>query len=137
MDYKALVHEAFEARGRAYAPYSNFLVGAALLTKAGTVYHGCNIENAGFTPTNCAERTALFTAVCAGEREFAAIAVVGGNRASKELSLCFPCGVCRQALTEFCPVDMPVLVARSEEDFEVHTLGELLPYGFGGQDLEK
>lgn len=135
MDFQMLVREALQARARAYAPYSDFMVGAALLAKSGTIYHGCNIESASFTPTSCAERTALFTAVCAGERAFEAIAVVGGRRQTDVLSLCFPCGVCRQALIEFCSPDMPVVMAHSEEDYEVHTLGELLPHGFGGADL--
>ncbi|MEM1484613.1 cytidine deaminase [Oscillospiraceae bacterium PP1C4] len=136
MDYKPLVREAFEARKYAYAPYSNFLVGASLLAKNGKIYRGCNIENAGFSPTNCAERTAIFKAVSEGVHEFEAIAVVGGSRDAKAFSLCFPCGVCRQVLTEFCRPDLPVIVARSEDDFEVHTLRELLPHGFGGADLQ-
>lgn len=137
MDYKALVHEALEARKNAYAPYSDFLVGAALLAANGKVYRGCNIESASFTPTNCAERTALFTAVCEGVHEFQAIAVVGGNRDADALSPCFPCGVCRQALMEFCMPEMPVVVGHSEEDYKVYTLGELLPHGFGGADLNR
>ncbi|MEG1686404.1 MAG: cytidine deaminase [Angelakisella sp.] len=137
MDYQMLVREAMEIRKAAYAPYSNFLVGAALLTKEGKVYRGCNIENAGFTPTNCAERTALFTAVCAGEREFAAIAIAGGTRNAQLLEPCFPCGVCRQALYEFCSPDLPVIIASGTGSYTLHTLGELLPHGFGGADLSK
>ena len=101
MSDKELMQAAVKARKMAYAPYSGFFVGAALLTKDGKVYTGCNIENASYTPTNCAERTAFFKAVSEGERAFEAIAVVGGK--GEELSeLCAPCGVCRQVMTEFC-----------------------------------
>ena len=99
-----LVNKAIEAREMAYTPYSNFKVGAALLTKQGKVYKGCNIESASYTPTNCAERTAFFKAVSEGEREFEAIAIVGGEKEvnKNELKLCPPCGVCRQVMMEFC-----------------------------------
>lgn len=135
MEYSALAKEALLARQQSYSPYSNFMVGAALLTKEGKVYHGCNIENAGYSPTNCAERTALFTAVCAGERHFAAIAVAGGPKDANLLEPCYPCGVCRQALFEFCEPEMPVLIVSGEGEYSEHTLGELLPFGFGGKDL--
>ena len=102
MNEQELVALALEARRSAYVPYSHWAVGAALLTKTGKVYQGCNIENAAFTPTNCAERTAFFKAVSEGEKEFAAIAVVGGYDTSEPQSVCAPCGVCRQVMMEFC-----------------------------------
>ena len=118
-EIQSLIRDAFEAQKFAYVPYSRFHVGAALLGKNGTVYKGCNIENAGYTPTNCAERTALFKAVSEGEREFTA-----------------PCGVCRQALFEFGGPSLTVIMAKSEDDYIVTTLGELLPYGFGPANLD-
>lgn len=135
-DYSVLVREALAARGSAYVPYSHFAVGAALLAKSGKIYRGCNVENAAYTPTNCAERTAVFSAVCAGEREFEAIAIVGGSKDAKKLPECFPCGVCRQVLVEFCPPDFPVIIATNEQDFQVYTLANLLPHSFGPSDLE-
>ena len=129
-----LMELAVEARKNSYAPYSDFHVGAALLGKSGRVYTGCNVENAGYTPTNCAERTALFKAVSEGEREFAAIAVVGGKGA--ELAeFCAPCGVCRQVLAEFCDEDFRILLGTPEK-YSAHTLSELLPYSFGKADLK-
>ncbi len=128
-----LLHLAIEAREFSYAPYSGFRVGAALVGKSGRVYTGCNVENAGYTPTNCAERTALFKAVSEGEREFTAIAVVGGRDELNEL--CAPCGVCRQALAEFCDGDFRIVLGTPEK-LSVHTLAELLPYSFGKGDLE-
>lgn len=129
-----LMELAVEARKNSYAPYSDFHVGAALLGRSGRVYTGCNVENAGYTPTNCAERTALFKAVSEGEREFTAIAVVGGKGA--ELAeFCAPCGVCRQALAEFCDGDFRILLG-TPENYSVHTLSELLPYSFGKADLK-
>lgn len=121
---------AYEAMERSYAPYSHFNVGACLRAKNGKYYCGCNIENAAFTPTNCAERTALFHAVYEGEREFDAIAVVctGENPA-------YPCGVCRQALSEFCSLDMPVYCGSGSRKTELLTLGQLLPRSFGPRDL--
>lgn len=137
MNYDQLVNAALEARKKAYAPYSGFAVGAALLTDSGEVYTGCNIENAAYTPTNCAERTALFSAVEKGERRFVAIAIVGGRQDAQTLDYCYPCGVCRQALVEFCPQDMPVVVGRTPEDYRVHTLAELLPHSFTPQSLNQ
>ena len=134
IDYKELIHEAFLARNYAWTPYSGFLVGAALLTKSGKLYRGCNIENAAFTPGNCAERTAIFKAVSEGDREFSAIAVVGGKEEG-EMGYAYPCGVCRQVMMEFCKEDFIVIVAKSEEEYTVHTLLELLPHGFGPNDL--
>lgn len=133
MDYSDLVRAAFAARENAYAPYSDFLVGAALLAQNGKVYRGCNVENAAYGPSNCAERTALFAAVCDGARQFSALAIVGGARGCAAFSECFPCGVCRQVLVEFCPPDFPVIVARAPNDFMVHPLCELLPHAFGGE----
>ena len=121
---------AKKAAERAYAPYSSFTVGAALLTKDGKVYCGCNIENAAFSPTNCAERTAFFKAVSEGEREFSAIAVAGGKNLNFEEN-CFPCGVCRQVMCEFCHGDFRVIVGNDREGIRVFTLGELLPESFG------
>ena len=99
ISYQELIKQAIEARKQSYCPYSGFAVGAALLCGDGTVYTGCNIENASYSPTNCAERTAFFKAVSEGKREFVAIAIVGG---SEELQKCYPCGVCRQVMSEFC-----------------------------------
>ena len=109
-----LIREAISARRQAYAPYSHFCVGAALLTAAGKIYSGCNIENAAYTPTNCAERTAFFKAVSEGERDFAAIAIVGG-KAGEALAPTAPCGVCRQVMREFCaPEKFRIILATSE-----------------------
>ena len=135
MTDKELLQIAIEAREFAYAPYSNHRVGAALLGKSGKIYTGCNVENAGYTPTNCAERTAVFKAVSEGERDFTAIAVVGGL-GDKLSEVCAPCGVCRQVLAEFCDKDMRVIMGTPEK-ITVSTLGELLPLSFGKSDLNK
>lgn len=138
MDDCALVRQALRARGRAYVPYSHFAVGAALLTAGGKVYTGCNIENAAYTPVNCAERTAFFTAVCAGERSFVAIAIAGGPQGEPVRRLCAPCGVCRQVMMEFCdPARFRVLLAEDETRWRTLTLAELLPLGFGPADLHQ
>lgn len=134
MSNKELISLANSARERAYCPYSDFSVGAALLTKGGKVYTGANIENASFTPTVCAERVALFGAIHAGERDFEAIAVVGGPHGRAAKKLFTPCGVCRQVLSEFCGADMKVIVASESETLET-TLGELLPHGFGKESM--
>lgn len=134
-DRAALIRAAFAARENAYVPYSDFLVGAALLTREGKVYTGCNIECASYSPTNCAERTALFKAVSEGERRFAAIAVVGSKRGEKNSLVTAPCGVCRQALYEFGGDGLVVVMAKSETDYIEKTLGELLPMGFGPANL--
>jgi len=135
MDNKALIQLALEARERAYAPYSKYMVGAALLAKSGKVFQGCNIENAGYSPTNCAERTAFFKAVSEGEREFVAIAIVGGYKGAP-VNYAYPCGVCRQVMMEFCdPKSFRVITALSEDTFMEKTLEELLPYGFGPSNL--
>ena len=129
-----LMQAAEKARKNAYAPYSGFFVGAALLTKGGKLYTGCNIESASYTPTNCAERTAFFKAVSEGEREFEAIAIVGGK--GETLSdLCAPCGVCRQVMAEFCDGDFRVLLGTSEK-FEEYSLKDLFPLSFGKNDLK-
>lgn len=133
---QSLIRAAFSARRFAYTPYSHFQVGAALLAKSGKVYTGCNIENAGYTPTNCAERTALFKAVSEGERQFSAIAIVGSMQGTVNTLVTGPCGVCRQALYEFGGPELTVIMAKTEEDYIVTTLGELLPYGFGPANLE-
>lgn len=125
-----LLEKACEAREHAYAPYSGFRVGACLRASSGKDYMGCNIENAAYTPTNCAERTALFTAVYEGERSFDAIAIA----CSGELPA-YPCGVCRQALSEFCSAEMPVIVCNAKGESERTTLGALLPHSFGRREL--
>lgn len=133
---QSLIRQAFVARRFAYTPYSHFQVGAALLAQNGKVYTGCNIENAGYTPTNCAERTALFKAVSEGERQFSAIAIVGSMQGTVNALVTGPCGVCRQALYEFGGPALTVIMAKTEDDYIVTTLGELLPYGFGPANLE-
>ncbi|MBO5420882.1 MAG: cytidine deaminase [Clostridia bacterium] len=127
MNKNELVALALEARENSYSPYSGFKVGAALLTKNGRVYKGCNIENGAFSPTNCAERTAVFSAVSDGEKDFSAIAVVGG--AEEINAFCPPCGVCRQVLSEFCNADFEIHLFNGEE-IKTFTLGELLPEVF-------
>ena len=131
-----LIRAVFAARRFAYTPYSHFKVGAALLARNGQVFTGCNIESASYSPTNCAERTALFKAVSEGVTEFSAIAIVGSREGEVNRIVTSPCGVCRQALFEFCGPDLTVIMARSEEDYLETTLGELLPYGFGPKNLE-
>ena len=130
---EALIEKAISMMDYSYVPYSHFHVGAALLAKNGTVYGGCNIENAGYTPSNCAERTAFFKAVSEGVREFDAICVVGGEL--KEITA--PCGVCRQVMMEFCnPEEFQIILAVSKEQYEIYTLKELLPLGFGPDNLK-
>lgn len=132
-DYKQLMLRAEEARRKSYSPYSHFCVGAALLTKDGKVYTGCNIENAAYTPTNCAERTAFFKAVSEGERAFEAIAISGG-RAGDKGGFCAPCGVCRQVIAEFCDKDFQIVLGDTER-FEVYSLDALLPLSFTKDNL--
>ncbi|MGN1235368.1 MAG: cytidine deaminase [Christensenellaceae bacterium] len=134
MQARELMEIALRARERAYAPYSGFLVGAALLTPSGKVYTGCNVESAAYAPTCCAERTALVKAVSEGERSFAAIAVAGGNRSEDGRTPCPPCGVCRQFLREFCGGELKVYLADGEKILSV-SLGELLPMSFGKERL--
>ena len=130
MDDKTLFSRALAARELAYAPYSHFTVGAALLCTDGTVYTGCNIENAAFSPTVCAERVALFSAISAGETDLAALAVVGCDKDGVYQHFCTPCGVCRQVLSEFCAPDFQVIFGDDTPDCEAHTLQELLPFAF-------
>lgn len=127
-----LIIAARDAAKNAYCKYSNYPVGAALLADDGSVWLGCNVENSSFGATNCAERTALFSAVAAGKRKFSAIAIVGGTDAEPAA----PCGICRQVLSEFCSADMPVYYAGLEgENIRATTLGELLPFAFSGANL--
>ncbi|MGN0428345.1 MAG: cytidine deaminase [Agathobacter sp.] len=136
MEKSELVKLALKAREMAYTPYSHWTVGAALLTKAGKVYTGCNIENASYTPTNCAERTAFFKAVSEGERNFAAIAIVGGPQGQAPKGICPPCGVCRQVMMEFCDYEkFEVILGVSENEYETYKLNEVIPMGFGPGDL--
>jgi len=135
MTYQQLAEKAVAAKALAKAKYSNFRVGAALLADDGTVFIGCNIESAAFSPTCCAERTALVKAVSEGASGFTAIAVAGSPE-GKEPDYCYPCGVCRQMLFEFGGDELDVIVTKTPEDFKVHKLGELLPHGFGHNDLK-
>lgn len=135
MDKKALIKAAVQAQQGAIAPYSHFHVGAALLTQSGKIITGCNIESAAFSPTCCAERTALVKALSDGERSFAAIAIVGGVRGASSNTPTSPCGVCRQMLYEYCGGQMPVLMAYGDGKLLESTLGELLPLGFGRENM--
>lgn len=135
MDYKDLIPLALEARQYAYAPYSHFMVGAALLCADGRVFKGCNIENCAFSPSICAERTAFAKAISEGYRDFTAIAIVGAPSDSKGTDLCTPCGVCRQVMSEFCQQDFHIICAKTDETGEileqkVFTLNEMLPGSF-------
>ncbi len=134
MNKKDLFILAKEAIKNSYAPYSNYNVGAVLLAKNGNVYKGCNVENASYGTTNCAERTALFSAVANGEKKFESICIVGGNN-GKITDYAMPCGVCRQALSEFCDADFKIYVGISENDIKEFTLGELLPCSFDKSKL--
>lgn len=130
-----LIDTAIEQLKFSYIPYSNFKVGAALLTKSGKIYTGCNIENASYTPTNCAERTAFFKAVSEGVRDFQAICIVGGKD-GKLTGYTAPCGVCRQVMMEFCnPKTFQIILAVDKERYEIYTLEELMPLGFGPLNL--
>lgn len=131
-----LMEYALNARRNAYAPYSGFAVGAALLCPDGTVYTGCNVENASYSVTCCAERSALFAAVSAGKRNFSAIAVAGGRQGETPDRLFMPCGVCRQALAEFCKSDFPVLVYDGKA-VRRFTLGGLLSHGFSADAMQE
>ncbi len=125
-----LARAALDARQNAYCPYSHFSVGAAILVKSGKIYTGCNIENATQGPGVCAERAALYKAVSEGEREFLAIAVAGGPEGKEPKDFCPPCGVCRQALAEFCAGEMPVILVKNPEETQVYRLEELFPFAF-------
>lgn len=137
MNKQELIRKAINARKAAYAPYSGYLVGAALYADVENVICGCNVENASYGLCNCAERTAVFKAVSEGRHVFKAIAIVGGLRDSDELKdYAYPCGACRQVLREFCnPKEFTVIVARSEDDYKEYTLDELLPESFGPDSL--
>ena len=132
--WEELIEQAREARGQAYAPYSGFTVGAALLTEDGRIFTGCNVENASYPVCTCAERTAFVKAVSEGARDFAALAICGGPE-NGETQYCPPCGVCRQLMAEFCEGDFLILLAKSATDYEAHTLDELLPDRFTPKNL--
>lgn len=132
---KQLVGKALKAREQAYVPYSHYMVGAALLTDDDKIYCGCNIENASYGATNCAERTAFFKAVSEGERAFRGIAIVGGIEGKEPVDYAYPCGICRQVMKEFCKDDFEIIVGKSEADYKVFALAELLPHGFGGESI--
>ena len=131
-----LCRAAIQAMKQSYSPYSGFKVGAALLTKDGKIYTGCNIENASFSVTVCAERTAIFKAVSEGETEFAMLAIAGGKNGKLQGEVP-PCGVCRQVLSEFCDKDFPILLVTDENNFKQYTLGQLLPLTFGNTYIEE
>ena len=138
MNETELIELACKGREQAYTPYSGFRVGAALLTRSGTVYLGCNIENASYGPTNCAERTAFFKAVSEGEREFEAIAIVGGPGEGRTGEMCAPCGVCRQVMMEFCdPKTFRIILENGGGKVRTFLLEELLPLGFGPDNLKE
>ena len=130
MRNKELVREALEARKQSYCPYSGFAVGAALLCGDGTVFRGCNIENAAYPATNCAERTAMFKAVSEGNTDFREIAIVGGPKGKEPKDFCAPCGVCRQVMQEFCAPSFMIYMGRSDGTYVAESLGAMLPYGF-------
>ena len=135
MPVKELIRFAYEAQSRSYSPYSGFATGAALEADNGRIFLGCNIENAAYSPTNCAERTAIFKAVSEGVRSFSRIAIVG-NYPGREGDYCAPCGVCRQVMAEFCnPETFQVILARSPEEYRVYLLKDLLPVNFGPSNL--
>lgn len=131
-----LMQAALAARETAYAPYSHYTVGAALLTTEGDIYQGGNIENASYGATNCAERTAFFKAVSEGRRKFLAIAVAGGMEGGKPVGYAYPCGICRQIMQEFAGDDFRIFVVKSETDYKEYRLRELLPFGFGGASIQ-
>lgn len=136
MDNKTLIREALLAREKSYSPYSNYAVGAALLCEDGTVVRGCNIENVGYSATNCAERTAFFKAVSEGKDRFTKIAIVGGEKGKPIDNYAYPCGICRQVMREFCdPASFIVIVAKNEDDYVEKTLEEFLPMSFGPDRL--
>lgn len=125
-----LIKEAYKAREKSYSPYSSFRVGAALLCADNSIVYGCNIENSSYSATNCAERTAIYSAIACGKREFKAIAIVGGYEDEPD-GLCYPCGICRQVMAEFCDKDLfKIIVASNTEKYRIYSLTELLPEGF-------
>ncbi len=131
-----LILAALDARKTAYTPYSHYRVGAALLASDGEIICGGNIENASYGATNCAERTAVFKAVSEGKRSFKAIAVAGGLEGEEPSDYAYPCGICRQVLSEFAEKDFKVIVAKSVSEYQEYTLKELLPYSFGGESIK-
>lgn len=132
-----LIKSAMEARKKSYSPYSDFQVGAAILTNELRIYTGCNIENAAYSPGICAERTAIYKAVSEGKHKFLAIAVVGGKKDAELTQFAFPCGVCRQVLREFVnPEEFVIIVARSITDYKIYSLEQLLPESFGPDHLK-
>ncbi len=131
-----LITAALQAREAAYAPYSHYTVGAALLTKSGEMYCGGNIENASYGATNCAERTAFFKAVSQGERKFKAIAIAGGMEGQEPVDYAYPCGICRQVMQEFGEADFRILIVKGKADYREYTLEQLLPCGFGGNSIQ-
>jgi len=132
MEFKELIIEAIKARENAYVPYSNFKVGSALITSDGTLYTGCNIENASLGATNCAERTAIFKAVSEGHKEIKVIAIVGNLN-----NYTFPCGICRQVINEFATKDIKIIIAKNENEYLVKTMEEILPGAFSKEDLRR
>lgn len=132
MEFKQLISAAKEARENAYVPYSNFKVGAAVLTDDGEIYKGCNIENASYGATNCAERTAIFKAVSEGHRTIKAIAVIGSDE-----NLTYPCGICRQVIAEFASEDIKIIIAKDENEFIIRSMEDILPGAFSKKDLQK
>ncbi|MEG2144328.1 MAG: cytidine deaminase [Oscillospiraceae bacterium] len=137
MNIELLISKALEARKMAYAPYSEFLVGAAVLTDDGEIFTGCNIECASYSGTNCAERTAIFKAVSEGKRNISAIAVVGGKKSEGESlsQFALPCGICRQVIMEFAEDTTAVIVAKSIDEYKIYKLSELLPFAFTKNNL--
>lgn len=131
-DHTDIILASISARENSYCPYSGFAVGAALKTKSGKIYTGCNVESAAFTPTCCAERLAFFKAVEAGETEFEAIAVIGGNKGEKVEKPCMPCGVCREVMREFCKEDFKVISVIDSDTYQVFDFEQILPFSFAG-----
>ncbi|MDP4110310.1 MAG: cytidine deaminase [Bacillota bacterium] len=137
-EYKKLLETAIESRKLSYSPYSHFAVGAALLCSDGTVYTGCNIENAAYSPSICAERVAIFKALSENRRDFKAIAIAGGKSGEDFDGLCPPCGVCRQVLQEFCsPSDFEVILGSSGDNMKVLRLSEIFPFAFMPESIKK
>lgn len=134
--WEELILAALKARENAYAPYSHYQVGAAVLTADGAVFTGCNVENASYGATCCAERTAVFQAVSAGKRKMKAVAIAGGMEGEAPSDYAYPCGICRQVLSEFGGPDLTVIVAKSPDDYREYSLGELLPSSFGGDSIK-
>ena len=132
MDYKKLAKIAIDARDNAYVPYSNFKVGAAVVTEDNSIYTGCNIENASYGATNCAERTAIFKAISEGHKKIKAIAIVGDMTTNT-----YPCGICRQVIVEFATRDIQIILVKNEENYIIKTMEEILPGAFTKEDLLK